>query len=55
MPPTDKNQMTYLQRRLAEEQAKAASSSCLVRAVHRDFAEAYQKKIEVIGRGSADA
>lgn len=34
----------FLRRRMSEEEAKAAQSSCLVRSAHEDLAELYEER-----------
>lgn len=46
MSPTRADDLIFFERRLAEEQAKASSSSCLVRAVHTAFVEQYRLYID---------
>ena len=42
---TEEDEEAFLHRRIEEEEAKAAQSSCLVRSSHEDLAELYQERI----------
>ena len=44
---------TFLRRRITEEEAKAAQSSCLVRSAHEDLAELYGERSSLAAREAA--